>query len=97
MNVPIYFFSFSCNCNAFCLVYVLLFTLWLMIGGLCINMVKIFAYGIYALIRPPGYVNLKNEASLKLLLYGDDDLPNSLNRHILELTHNFTHETGRFK
>ena len=45
MSVPIYFFSFSCACNAFCLVYVLLFTLRLMIEGLCINMVKIFAYG----------------------------------------------------
>ena len=44
MSVPIYFFSFSCACNAFCLVYVLLFTLRLMIERLCINMVKIFAY-----------------------------------------------------
>ena len=53
--------------------------------------------GIYALIRPLGYVNLKNEALLKLLLYGDDDFPNSLNRHILELTLHFIHETDRFE
>ena len=42
--------------------------------------------GIYALLRPLGYVNLKNDALLQLLWYGDDDFPDSLNRHILELT-----------
>ena len=42
--------------------------------------------GIYALLRPLGNVNLRNDAPLQLLLYGDDDFPNSLNRHILELT-----------
>ena len=53
--------------------------------------------GIYALLRPLGYVNLKNDALLQILLYGDDDFPNSLNRHILELTLQFIHETGRFE
>ena len=55
------------------------------------------AVGIYALIRPLGYANLKNEALLQLLLYGDDNFPNSLNRHILELTLHFIHETGRLE
>ena len=83
-----------------------------MIGGLCINMAKIFAYsqlaggfpfqqnlltGIYGLLLWLGCVNLKNDALLQLLLYGDDDFPNSLNRHILELTLLFIHETGRFE
>ena len=53
--------------------------------------------GIYALIRPLGYVNLQNVALLQLLLYGGDDFRNSLNRHILELTLHFIHETGRFE
>ena len=48
--------------------------------------------GIYALLRPLGYVNLKNEALLQLLLYGDDDFPSSLNRHILELKLQFIHK-----
>ena len=42
-----------------------------------------FLVGIYALIRPLEYVNLKNEALSQLLLYDDDDFRNSLNRHIL--------------
>ena len=53
--------------------------------------------GIYALIRPLGYVNLANEALLQLLLYGNKDFPISLNRQILELTLHFIHETGRFE
>ena len=52
---------------------------------------------IYALTRPLGCVNLKNEASLHLLLHGDDDFPNSLSRHILELMLHFIHETGQFE
>ena len=52
--------------------------------------------GIYALIRPFGYGNLANELLLQLLLYGDKDFPDSLNRHILELTLHFIHKTGRF-
>ena len=52
--------------------------------------------GIYSLIRPFGYGNLANELLLQLLLYGDKDFPDSLNRHILELTLHFIHKTGRF-
>ena len=58
MSVPIYFFSFSRTCNAFCLVYVLLFMVQLMIRGLCIQMVKIFAFGQLAgrfLFRDAGW------------------------------------------
>ena len=53
--------------------------------------------GIYALLRSLGYVNLKNDALLQLSLYGDDDFPDSLNRHIVEILLQFIHETGRFE
>ena len=52
--------------------------------------------GIFALLRPLGYVDLANESLLQLLLYGNKDLPDSVDRHILELTLNFIHENGRF-
>ena len=52
--------------------------------------------GIYALLRPLGYVDLANECLLQLLLYGYKDFPVSVNRHILELILNFIHKTGRF-
>ena len=52
--------------------------------------------GIFALLRPFGYVDLANEFLLQLLLYGDKDFPDSLNRHILELILNFIHKTDRF-
>ena len=52
--------------------------------------------GIFALLRPLGYVDLANDILLQLLLYGDKDFPDSVNRHILELTLNFIHKTGRF-
>ena len=40
--------------------------------------------------------NLSNDALTQLLLYGNQDLSNDLNRNILELTLRFIHETGRF-
>ena len=52
--------------------------------------------GIVALLRPLGYVDLANEFLLQLLLYGNKDFPDSVNRHILELILNFIHKTGRF-
>ena len=55
-----------------------------------------FLAGIFALLRPLGYVDLANELLLQLLLYGNKDFPDSVNRHILELTLNFIHKTGRF-
>ena len=39
--------------------------------------------------------DLSNDALIQLLLYGDHDLSNNLNRSILELTSRFIHETGR--
>ena len=52
--------------------------------------------GIFALLRPLGYVDLANEFLLQLLLYGNKDFPDSSNRHILELTFNVIHKSGRF-
>ena len=40
--------------------------------------------------------DLSNDALTQLLLYGDQDLSNDLNRSILELILRFIHETGRF-
>ena len=41
--------------------------------------------GIFALLRPLGYVNLANDFLSQLLLYDDKDFPDSVNRHILDL------------
>ena len=40
--------------------------------------------------------DLSNDALIQLLLYGNQDLSNDLNKNILELTLRFIHETGRF-
>ena len=52
--------------------------------------------GVFELLQPYGYTNLSNEVLTQLLLYGDKDLPNSLNRNILDLTLQYIHTTGRF-
>ena len=52
--------------------------------------------GIYALLQPHGYVDLANEFLLRLLLSGDKDFSDSMNRHILQRTLNFIHKAGRF-
>ena len=53
--------------------------------------------GIVELLRPSVQIaNLSNDALMQLLLYGDQDLSNELNKNILELTLRFIHETGRF-
>ena len=52
--------------------------------------------GICALLRPLGHVDLANEILLQLLLYGNKDFPDTVNRNVLELTLNFIHKTGRF-
>ena len=51
--------------------------------------------GVLALLRPYGYVKTSSEALMKVLLYGDKNLPNDLNKSILLLTLNFMHKTGR--
>ena len=41
---------------------------------------------ILPLLRPFGYANPSNEVLMQLLLYGDENLPNDVNRHMLKLT-----------
>ena len=49
------------------------------------------------LVRPFVQINsLSNTVLIKLLLYGDKDLSDNINKNILELTLNFIHKTGRF-
>ena len=53
--------------------------------------------GIIKLSRPLLQItNLSNDALLQLLLYGDQDLSYDLNKNALELSLQFTHETGSF-
>ena len=52
--------------------------------------------GAFALLRPFGYTNFQNNALMKVLLYGDKNLPNELNKNILLLTLKFIHNFGRF-
>ena len=42
------------------------------------------------------FTNLLNEAIVQLSVYGDNDLPDDLNRTSLQLTLRFIYETGRF-
>ena len=49
------------------------------------------------LVRPFVQINsLSNVVLINLLLYGDKDLSDNMNKNILELTLNFIHKTGRF-
>ena len=41
--------------------------------------------------------NLANDVLLQILLHGDKNFPNNLNRNILELTIRFIHSTGRLE
>ena len=53
--------------------------------------------GIVELIRPVRQItDLSNDSLTQLLLYGNQDLSNELNRTILALTLRFIHEPGRF-
>ena len=53
--------------------------------------------GVSQLVRPLVQINsLSNIVLIKLLLYGDKDLSDNINKNILELTLNFIHKTGRF-
>ena len=40
--------------------------------------------------------NFSNIVLIKLLLYGDKDFLDSINKSIIQLTINFIHKTGRF-
>ena len=59
---------------------------------------RVLLAGIVELLRPVVEIaDVPNDALTQLLLYGDHDLSNELNRSILELTLRFIHETaGRF-
>ena len=50
---------------------------------------------ILPLLRPLGYANFSIEVLAQILFYGDENLPNDVNRNILELTLKFIQETGR--
>ena len=52
--------------------------------------------GVSALLRPLGHTNLSNEFLMRILLYGDKDFTDGLNRDIRLLTLCFIHKTGRF-
>ena len=51
--------------------------------------------GVSELLQPYGYTNLSNKVLTQILLYGDKDLPNCLNRNRLDLTLQYIHTTGR--
>ena len=57
---------------------------------------KYLLYCKRPIIPNNGYVDLANDCLLQLLLYGDKDFPDLVNRHVLELPLNFIHKTGRF-
>ena len=50
---------------------------------------------ILPLLRPLGYAKFSNEVLAQILLYDDENLPNDVDRNILELTLKFIQETGR--
>ena len=52
--------------------------------------------GVSALLRPFGHTDLSNEFLMQIVLYGDKDFPDSLNKDILLLTLCFIHETSCF-
>ena len=53
--------------------------------------------GVSTLIRPFAQINgFSNSALIQLLLYGDNDLSDDINKDIIQLTLNFIHRTGRF-
>ena len=51
--------------------------------------------GILALVRTVGLGNPSNEVLTQLLIYGNKDFPDEINRNFLELTLHFIHETSR--
>ena len=53
--------------------------------------------GVSNLLQPFAQMNsFSNSALLQLLLYGDKDLSDDINKDILQLTLSFIHRTGRF-
>ena len=52
--------------------------------------------GVFDILRPLEYNNLPNDVLVQILLYGDKNLPDYLNKQIILLTLRFIHDTGRF-
>ena len=53
---------------------------------------------ISVVLRPVVQVStISNKLLLQLLLYGEEDLPSNVNKHVLQLTLEFIHRTGRFE
>ena len=52
--------------------------------------------GVLALVRPFALTNPSNEVLPQLLMYGNKDFPDQINKDIVELALQFIHETGQF-
>ena len=53
--------------------------------------------GVSVVLQPFVQINtLSNNVLVQLLLYGDKNLSSDVNKHVLELTLNFIHQSGRF-
>ena len=52
--------------------------------------------GVSALIRPYGHTDLQHSLIVQILLYGDKNFPDEVNKDILLLTLKFIHKSGRF-
>ena len=52
--------------------------------------------GVSELLRPFVQINtLPNNVLVQYLLYGNKELPDDVNKHLVEFTPNFIHKTGR--
>ena len=53
--------------------------------------------GMSVVLQPFVQINtLSNNVLVQLLLYGDKNLSSDVNKHVLKLTLNFIHQSGRF-
>ena len=56
-----------------------------------------FLAGVSVVLQAFVQINtLSNNGLVQFLLYGDKNLSSDVNKHVLELTLNFIHQTGRF-
>ena len=49
---------------------------------------------VSSLLQPFGYISLSNDILLQVTLYGDEDIPDDLNKNILLLSMCFINRTG---
>ena len=52
--------------------------------------------GVSVVLQPLVQINTLSNVLVQLLMYGDKNLSSDVNKHVLELTLNFIHKTGRF-